>query len=54
MLETQPAFVDAIGRYKRERQKKIRELEFKYHTYTNKQGIELTKPLQDNLEFYKK
>ena len=54
VLETQPAFVDAIARYKRERQKKIRELEFKYHTYTNKQGIELTKPLQDNLEFYKK
>ena len=53
-LETQPAFMDAIARYKRERQKKIRELEFKYHTYTNKQGIELTKPLQDNLEFYKK
>lgn len=53
-LETQPAFTDAIARYKRERQKKIRELEFKYHTYTNKQGIELTKPLQDNLEFYKK
>ena len=53
-LETQPTFADAIARYKRERQKKVRELEFKYHTYTNKQGIELTKPLQDNLEFYKK
>ena len=53
-LETQPAFADALARYKRERQKKIKELEFKYHAYTNKQGIELTKPLQDNLEFYKK
>lgn len=53
-LESQPAFADAIARYKRERQKKVKELEFRYHTYTNKQGIELTKPLQDNLEFYKK
>lgn len=53
-LETQPAFADAIARYKRERQKKVKELEFKYHMYTNKQGIELTKPLQDNLEFYKR
>ena len=53
-LETQPAFADALARYKRERQKKVKELEFKYHMYTNKQGIELTQPLQDNLEFYKK
>lgn len=52
-VETQPAFADPIARFKRERMKKVRELELRYHAYTSKQGIELTKELVDNLAFYK-
>ncbi len=52
-VETQPAFVDSIARFKRERMKKVRELELRYHSYTSKQGIELTQALVDNLDFYK-
>ncbi len=52
-VETQPAFADPIARFKRERMKKVRELELKYHAYTTKQGIALTKELVDNLSFYK-
>lgn len=52
-IETQPAFADPIGRFKRERIKKVRELELRYHAYTTKQGIELTQDLVDNLTFYK-
>lgn len=53
-VETQPAFAEPIARFKRERLKKVRELELRYRTYMTKQGIELTKELVDNLAFYKK
>ena len=52
-VETQPAFADPIARFKRERMKKVRELELRYHAYTTKQGIELTPELVGNLSFYK-
>ena len=52
-VETQPAFAEPIARFKRERMKKVRELELRYHAYTSKQGIELTPELKHNLEFYK-
>ena len=52
-VETQPAFADPIARFKRERMKKVRELELRYHAYTSKQGIALTKELVDTLAFYK-
>ena len=52
-VETQPAFADPIGRFKRERIKKVRELELRYHSYTSKQGITLTQELLSNLSFYK-
>ena len=52
-VETQPAFADPIARFKRDRMKKVRELELKYHTYTSKQGIALTPELLHNLSFYK-
>ena len=52
-VETQPAFADPIARFKRERIKKVRELELRYHVYTTKQGIALTKELVDTLAFYK-
>ncbi len=51
-VETQPAFAEPIGRFKRERMKKVRELELRYHAYT-KQGINLTQELVDNMAFYK-
>ena len=49
----QPAFADTITRFKRERMKKVRELELRYHTYSTKQGIALTQELVNNLAFYK-
>lgn len=52
-VETQPAFTEPIARFKRERMKKVRELELKYHTYTTKHGITLTQELVNNLAFYK-
>jgi len=52
-VETQPAFADPIAKFKRERMKKVRELELRYHSYTAKQGIELTPELVENLSFYK-
>ena len=52
-VETQPAFADPIARFKRERIKKVRELELRYHSYSTKQGIALTQELLHNLEFYK-
>ena len=52
-VETQPAFADPIARFKRERMKKIRELELRYHSYTAKQGLELPKELVENMVFYK-
>lgn len=52
-VETQPAFAEPIGRFKRERMKKVRELELRYHAYTTKQGIALTQELVNNLAFYK-
>ena len=52
-IETQPAFADPIAKFKRERMKKVRELELRYHSYTTKQGIELPQPLVENLKFYK-
>lgn len=52
-VETQPAFADPIARFNRERMKKVRELELRYHAYTTKQGIALTQELVDTLNFYK-
>jgi len=52
-VETQPAFADPIARFKRERMKKVRELELRYHAYTSKQGITLTQDLVNNLIFYR-
>ena len=52
-VETQPAFAEPITKFKRERMKKVRELELRYHVYKTKQGIELTQELVDNLAFYK-
>ena len=52
-VETQPAFADPIARFKRERMKKIRELELRYYSYTAKQGLELPKELVENMVFYK-
>lgn len=52
-VETQPAFADPIARFKRERIKKVRELELRYHAYSVKQGIELPQALVDNMVFYK-
>ncbi len=52
-VEAQPAFADPIARFKRERVKKVRELELRYHAYTTKQGIELPKDMLENLAFYK-
>ncbi len=52
-VENQPAFEDPIARFRRERMKKVRELELRYHGYTTKLGITLTQELIDNLSFYK-
>jgi hypothetical protein len=52
-VETQPAFADPIARFKRERIKKVRELELRYHAYTSKQGISLPQEMLDNMAFYK-
>ena len=52
-VETQPAFADPIARFKRERIKKVRELELRYHAYISKQGLELPQDMLDNLAFYK-
>ena len=52
-VETQPAFADPIARFKRERIKKVRELELRYHSYTTKLGVNLTQELVNTLIFYK-
>lgn len=52
-LETQPAFADALGRFKRETVKKTREIELRYHALMTKQKIELTPPMVETLKFYK-
>lgn len=52
-LETQPAFADAIMRYRREKSKKVREIELRYHALMTKQKIELTPPMVETLKFYK-
>ncbi len=52
-VETQPAFEDPIARFRRERMKKVRELELRYHAYVTKQGVTLTTELKDTLAFYK-
>ncbi|MCR5792661.1 MAG: cyclic nucleotide-binding domain-containing protein [Lachnospiraceae bacterium] len=51
-LSTQPMFSDAMGRYNREKGKKIKELENRYLTIT-KAGHEIPEPLQETLSFYK-
>lgn len=52
-VETQPAFADPIARFKRERMKKVRELELRYHSYTTKLNVTLPQELVENLSFYK-
>lgn len=51
-LSTQPIFEEAMARYKREKLKKIREVELRYHAL-QKDGAVLTKELTDTLEIYK-
>lgn len=52
-IESQPVFADPINRFRRERNKKVRELELRYHSYTTKLNVALPQPLVENLEFYK-
>lgn len=52
-LETQPAFADSLTKYKRERVKKVREIELRYHALMTKQKIELTPPMVETLSFYR-
>lgn len=51
-LESQPAFAEALQRFQRETAKKVKETELRYHALM-KQGIDLTKPLEDTLMFYR-
>ena len=52
-LETQPAFADSLTKYKREKVKKVREIELRYHALMTKQKIELTPPMVETLSFYR-
>ncbi len=51
-LATQPAFEDAMARYRRESAKKLRETELRHFAIT-KNGIELPQELIDTLAYYK-
>lgn len=52
-LESQPAFADALGRFRRETGKKLRELEMRYQSLITKQKVTLPKEMLDTLKFYK-
>ena len=51
-LMQQPAFEDAMGRYKREAAKKLRETELRHFALT-KNGVELPQELVDTMAYYK-
>ena len=51
-LMQQPAFEDAMARYRRESMKKIREVELRHFAIT-KNGIELPQELIDTMAYYK-
>ena len=51
-LVQQPAFEDAMARYKRETARKIRETELRHFALT-KNGVELPQELADTMAFYK-
>lgn len=51
-LKRQPLFEEAMQRYYREKQKKVREVEGRYR-FLVKENIELTKELVDTLSYYK-
>ncbi len=50
-LETQPAFAEAIGRYNRETQKKVKELELRYRALEKTK--EIPEIMLNTLKFYK-
>ena len=52
-IETQPAFEDPIAKFRRDRTRKVHDLEIRYQNYKVKLGIELPQELVDNLSFYK-
>jgi hypothetical protein len=51
-IKAQPLFAEAMNRYYRKKQKKIRETESRYRNLEREQ-IKLTKELTDTLEYYK-
>jgi hypothetical protein len=51
-IKLQPVFEEAMLRYYREKQKKIREIEAR-HRMLLKDQIELTQELEDTLDYYK-
>ncbi len=51
-LETQPAFADALGRFNRETQKKVKELDLRYRSI-EKNKIELPDIMISTLKYYK-
>ena len=51
-LMQQPAFEDAMARYRRESAKKLRETELRHFALT-KNGIELPQELVDTMAYYK-
>lgn len=52
-LESQPAFADALLRFRRETIRKVKEIELRHHALTAKQKIEPTAPMIETLKFYK-
>lgn len=52
-LMQQPAFEDAMARFRRENARKLRETELRHHALT-KNGIELPKELLDTMAYYRK
>lgn len=51
-IKAQPLFEEAMARYYRDKQKKIREIESR-HRYLEKDRIEIPQELLDTLEYYK-
>jgi len=51
-LVLQPLFEEAMNRYEREKSKKVKEIEGRYHLL-QKENIELTRELIDTLKYYK-
>lgn len=51
-ISNQPIFEDAMARYKREKAKKVHELNLRYHAL-EKDGVVLPKELEDTMVFYR-